>query len=267
VFGYEMVLVHGAFEGPWVFRSFAAAFASDGWAVRSVTLPGHEPGGDLRGLGLRQMAAAVEAALLEPERTVLVGHSLGGWLVLKVLERLEVAASVLLMPLPPRGLSREARRRVWRAASLRARLAFLFGETVSLEGEEGLLDLAFGPGGEARKRFLREGGMEGGRLLRQIARLGLAGPFGLLSERRLARRPRGRPHLVVASRDDLLTPAVDLEETARLLAATLLVLEGLPHNALATEASALLASRTALWLDHALAGPKFRDGLVLPSMK
>ncbi|MGC8763874.1 MAG: alpha/beta hydrolase [Acidobacteriota bacterium] len=256
MFGYEMVLVHGAFEGPWVFRSFAAAFASEGWAVRSVTLPGHEPGGDLRGLGLSQMAAAVEAALLEPERTVLVGHSLGGWLALRVLEGLQVAASVLLMPLPRRGLSREARRRVWRAASLRARLAFLFGETVSLEGEERLLDLAFGPGGEARKRFLREGGTEGGRLLRQIARLGLAGPLGRLSDRRLQRRQRGRPHLVVASSGDLLTPAGDLEETARLLGATLLVLEGLPHNALATEASALLAARTARWLEGSLPGPK-----------
>lgn len=254
MFGYELVLVHGAFEGPWVFRSFAAAFASEGWAVRSVTLPGHEPGGDLRGLGLRQMAAAVEAALLEPERTVLVGHSLGGWLVLKVLERRQVAASVLLMPLPLGGLSREARRRVWRAASFRARLAFLFGETLSLEGEEGLLNLAFGPGGEGRKRFLREGGTEGGRLLRQIARLGLPRPFGVLSRRRLQRRQRGRPHLVVTSRDDLLVPARDLGETVELLGATLLVLEGLPHNALATDASALLALRTARWLERTLAG-------------
>ncbi len=247
-----MVLVHGAFEGPWVFRPFAAAFASEGWAVRSVTLPGHEPGGDLRGLGLSQMAAAVEAALLEPERTVLVGHGLGGWLILKVLERQEVAASVLLMPLPRRGLSREARRRVRRAASLRARLSFLFGETLSLEGEERLLDLAFGPGREARRRFLRESGTEGGRLLRQMARLSLPRPFGAVADRRLARRQRGRPHLVVASPDDLLTPVEDIQETARLLGAALEVVEGLPHNALATEASALLALRTARWLARSL---------------
>lgn len=258
VFGYEMVCVHGAWEGPWVFRTWTAFFAGEGWSVRALTLPGHEPGGDVRGVGLEEAACAVAEGILDPERTVLVGHSLGGWLALKYLEQNAVAASVLLMPLPPRGLSPQARRRVRTYGGWRLKARVLTGQSCPLENAEAVRALGFGEGGHepAVRRFLAESVPESGRLLRQIALLPAASRLGGgIREGRLRKRQRGRPHLIVASGADALVTPSDLEGTARRLGAEMLRLEAAPHVVLLTDQVLPLAGRVNEWLIRRLTPP------------
>ncbi|MEW6759046.1 MAG: alpha/beta hydrolase [Acidobacteriota bacterium] len=257
MFGYEMVCVHGAWEGPWVFRTWTAYFAGEGWSVRALTLPGHEPGGDARGVGLEEAAAAVAEGIRDPERTVLVGHSLGGWLALKYLEKNAVAASVLLMPLPPRGLSLEVRRRVRACGGWRLKTRVLMGRNCPLENAEAVRALGFGEGGQPAsvRRFLAESVPESGRLLRQIALLPATSRLGGgIREGRLKKKQCGRPHLIVASGADALVTPSDLEGTARLLGAEMLRLETAPHVALLTDLALPLAGQVNAWLSRRL-GP------------
>jgi len=250
-----MVCVHGAWEGPWIFRAWTAFFAGEGWSVRSLTLPGHEPGGDVRGVGLKEAAAAVAEGVRDPERTVVVGHSLGGWLTLKYLERRAVAASVLLMPLPPRGLSPEARRRVRSHGGWRLKARLLGGLDCPIQNAEAVRALGFGEVGcEASvKRFLAECVPESGRLLRQIALLPVASRVGWgLREGRLSKTQRGRPHLIVASEADALVSPSDLEGVARLLGAEMLRLESAPHVFLLTDHALPLAGQVNAWLSRRL---------------
>jgi pimeloyl-ACP methyl ester carboxylesterase len=104
------MLVHGAWHGPWCWRDFGARLAAAGHDVHTVTLRGHdrEPAGD-RGRArlwhrirdyvddLREAVSRLDAL------PVVVGHSMGGLVVQKYLERHPAAAAVLMAAVPPRG--------------------------------------------------------------------------------------------------------------------------------------------------------------------
>ena len=184
-----------------------------------------------------------------------MGHSLGGWLTLKYLEQNAVAASVLLMPLPPRGLSPEAQRRVRAYGGWRLKTRVLMGRSCPLENAEAVRALGFGEEGaeSSARRFLAESVPESGRLLGQIALLPVASRLGGgIREGRLRKKQRGRPHLIVTSGADALVAPSDLEGAARLLGAEMLRLEAAPHVVLLTDQALPLAGQVGAWLSRRL---------------
>ena len=104
-----IVLIHGAWHGPWCWDDVAADLRGRGHDVHAVTLPGHDRPGDHRRIWNRisQYVAAVEdtcSALSEP--AVLVGHSMGGYTVQRYLETRTAAAGVLVASVPASGTLR-----------------------------------------------------------------------------------------------------------------------------------------------------------------
>ncbi len=104
-----VVFVHGAWHGAWCWQdTFLPRFVQAGYAVYSLSLRGHgqsDGGGSLRWTRVADYVedlAAVTADLSVPP--VLVGHSMGGLVVQKYLERRPAAAGVLLASVPPRGV-------------------------------------------------------------------------------------------------------------------------------------------------------------------
>lgn len=104
-----VVFVHGAWHGAWCWQdTFVPHFVQSGYAVYSLSLRGHGQsvgGGSLRWTRVTDYVedlAAVTADL--PVPPVLVGHSMGGLVVQKYLERRPAAAAVLLASVPPRGV-------------------------------------------------------------------------------------------------------------------------------------------------------------------
>ncbi len=103
-----LLFVHGAWHGAWCWDvHFLEYFAGRGFAVHAVSLRGH--GGSegrerLRWTGIARYVQDLErVAQALPSPPVLIGHSMGGLVVQKYLERHSSPAGILLASVPPRG--------------------------------------------------------------------------------------------------------------------------------------------------------------------
>lgn len=106
-----LLFVHGAWHGAWCWdEHFLDFFANRGHSCYAVSLRGHgaSPGRErLRRTGVRHYVADVAAAAAQlPAQPVLIGHSMGGFVVQKYLEHHTAAGAVLVAPIPPTGVLR-----------------------------------------------------------------------------------------------------------------------------------------------------------------
>jgi pimeloyl-ACP methyl ester carboxylesterase len=106
-----ILLVHGAWHGAWCWdEGFMACFASQGFQVHAMSLRGHG-----RSLGRKDLPKArirdyvadiVEVASGLRSAPIVIGHSMGGFVVQKFLEANPAAGGVLLASVPPTGFLR-----------------------------------------------------------------------------------------------------------------------------------------------------------------
>lgn len=113
-----LLFVHGAFCGAWIWQEhLLPACAEAGWTAHAVSLRGHG-GSDgqerLREAGMDDFVADVLTAMDElPRPPILIGHSMGGMVVQRVIEQYRlktfrdsrpVAGAILMSSVPPGGL-------------------------------------------------------------------------------------------------------------------------------------------------------------------
>jgi alpha-beta hydrolase superfamily lysophospholipase len=99
-----ILLVHGAWHGAWCWKDFAARLAQRGHDVRVMQLRGHDQRSGRIWHRLVDYVEDVRIAAAEfSEPPVIIGHSLGGVLVQKHLERHRASAAVLLATIPAGG--------------------------------------------------------------------------------------------------------------------------------------------------------------------
>jgi len=99
-----ILLVHGAWHGPWCWDHFAVRLSECGHDVRAVQLRGHDQRPDRIWHRVRSYVDDLaRAAAAFPDHPVIVGHSLGGLVVQKYLERNAAPAAVLMASIPPGG--------------------------------------------------------------------------------------------------------------------------------------------------------------------
>ena len=123
-----LLFVHGAWHGTWCWDDyFLPWFRERGWNCAVVHLRGHGDG--LPAARLRWLSAArylddlCTAIQRQPRPPVLVAHSMGGYLALKVLERHRLPGAALLAPVPIMGSLPAFLRSGWtNFAELRERL-------------------------------------------------------------------------------------------------------------------------------------------------
>jgi pimeloyl-ACP methyl ester carboxylesterase len=105
-----VVFVHGAYAGAWCWdEHFLAYFAQRGYNAYALSLRGHgqSDGHDrLHSFGIADYVRDLERVVEEiGGRPLVVGHSMGGMVVQKFLERQRPAGAVLMASVPPSGLS------------------------------------------------------------------------------------------------------------------------------------------------------------------
>ena len=110
-----LVFVHGAWHGAWCWEAnFIPYFTRAGFAVRALSLRGHGQSDGREQLRWHAIAdyvadlASVTAGVRPAP--ILIGHSMGGLVVQKYLERHPAAAAVLLASVPTSGATATALR-------------------------------------------------------------------------------------------------------------------------------------------------------------
>lgn len=100
----SILLVHGAWHGPWCWDNFIRYLTDRGHEVGAVRLRGHDrPPGRIWHRVPHYVEDVERAVASLSSPPVLVGHSLGGLIVQKYLESRPARAAVLMATLPPRG--------------------------------------------------------------------------------------------------------------------------------------------------------------------
>lgn len=103
-----LLFVHGAWHGAWCWENFLSYFAEHGYEVHALSLRGHGNSEGRAGIRWYSMAnyvadlrQVIKSLSVSP---VLIGHSMGGYVVQKHLESQDAPAGVLLASIPTTGI-------------------------------------------------------------------------------------------------------------------------------------------------------------------
>ncbi len=217
----EVLFIHGAWGGAWVWEGLAEPVAQAGYGVNLIEMPGH--GGDRWELpastSIADYADLSRRAAASLGRPVLVGHSLGGWQVQKIWEAVDLPGA-LVAPLPASGLPLGSLLRL-QARYPGPMLRPLLGLPVGIRDRAMARRLLFRslPDAQVDARLAR--------LVSEPARVTLDMALGLVRARP---RPGREPRLLLAPERDYLFPVATQRRLARRLGARLELLPGLPHE-------------------------------------
>ena len=108
-----LLFLHGAHAGAWCWAEyFMPWFAARGWETHAVSLSGHggSPGNDyLDALSIDNYVDDLHEAIASlPRPPVVLGHSMGGFVVQQYLEHARLPGAALLCSVPPTGLAGSA---------------------------------------------------------------------------------------------------------------------------------------------------------------
>ena len=103
-----ILFIHGAWHGAWCWENFQPYFAEQGFSSFALSLRGHAGSGDhdkLRWSSIKNYVADVDSVIDQMEtKPILIGHSMGGFVLQKYLENNDFPAAVLLASVPPKGV-------------------------------------------------------------------------------------------------------------------------------------------------------------------
>ncbi|MGW5074124.1 alpha/beta hydrolase [Rhodococcus sp. NPDC004095] len=241
-----LLFVHGAFHAAWCWEEhFLDWFAARGYRAVAVSLRGH--GASATPIPLRRVTiadyvddiAAVAADL--PIHPVLVGHSMGGFVVQKYLESCNAPAAVLVSPAPGRRFFRSTLR-----VARRHPLLFLEAtathrpstvhRTPKLTRESFFSDRMPGSQVHEYATRLQE---ESDRAIRGMIYADLVRP-----------RPRAVPMLVLGAEGDVTHPPSEARRTAHDWGAEVAILRGSAHDMMLEPQWPEAAIRIDAWLTN-----------------
>jgi pimeloyl-ACP methyl ester carboxylesterase len=255
-----ILLIHGAWHGPWCWDAFARRVRERGYDVRAVRLRGHiGPSGRLWHR-IRDYVQDVERAAAAFDRPPIpVGHSMGGLLAQKYAERNPAPAMVLMASVPPDRVVRVVARLAARhpVAFTKANAQLRLGPLV--RGTDLVRDLFFTAAtprevvDDCRARLQDES---------YLAFL------GLLLRRTPARPDRiSAPVLVLgAERDGFLT-VDDVRRTARAHRTEAHVFRGPGHDMMLDQGREAVADHIDTWLRETVGGDHVQPSVPGPRRK
>lgn len=113
-----LLFVHGAWHGAWCWENFLPYFAKHGYEAHALSLRGHGQSGGHEGLRWHSaqdyVADVAQIAQTFSVPPVVIGHSMGGYVVQKYLESHPAPAAVLLASIPTSGILGFGLRLLWR---------------------------------------------------------------------------------------------------------------------------------------------------------
>ncbi len=240
-----LLFIHGAYTGAWIWdEHFLPWFAEQGYTCYAMSLSGHggSPGREyLDTFSLDHFVndvVKVAGALSEPP--VLIGHSMGGMVVQKYLERSNAAGAVLLSSVPPQGLGASALGLAFRKPSLMTDLNRLMaGGKVAAESLKEAL-FAQPVIDEDLQRYYHLSQPESFRAIWDMTLFNLPRP----------RKMAHPPMLVLGAEHDQLIPASMVEMTARTYGLEPEIFPNLGHGMMLEQDWLIVAERIRDWLQE-----------------
>ncbi len=243
----SILFVHGAFAAAWCWAEhFLPFFAGRGYRAQALSLRGHGMSEDRAHLDwhsisdyvddVAQVIGALDAA------PVLVGHSMGGLVVQKYLERATVPAVVLMASVPPQGLLSASLTLALHSPDLfRDINAVLLGGRASADG---LRQLLFAQPIEidALQRYYRLMQPESQRAIWDMALFNLPHRWQMQLP----------PMLVLGAEVDTLIPARFAEATANYYSTQAEIFPGMGHGMMLETGWEKVAQRIATWIGAVL---------------
>jgi non-heme chloroperoxidase len=240
-----LLFVHGAYTAAWCWEEhFLPWFAARGYEAHAVSLSGHgkSRGRDrLDSLSIDDYVAdVVETIATMRAPPVLIGHSMGGFVVQKYLERHTAPGAALLCAVPPQGLMSSAFGLMFGKPGLIRDLNRLMGG--GRVGVETLRDALFAQSidDDDLQRFVRFSQPESHRAIWDMTLFNLPSPARL----------KGTPLLVLGAELDHLIPASLVEMTAHTYGVTARIFPGMGHGMMLERDWQLPAQRIYEWLEE-----------------
>jgi non-heme chloroperoxidase len=224
-FETPILFVHGAYTAAWCWQEhFLGYFADAGFASHAVSLRGHGGSRGRRALDSFSIddyvadVAAVAASL--PTPPLLVGHSMGGFVVQRLLEHEVFPGAVLMCSVPPQGLMASAVGLLFRKPDMMGDLnRMLGGNGAGIDTlREALFAQPVAP--EDLKRYFRHSQLESQRAIWDMTLPGMP------DHRRITRTPL---RVVGAELDHLIPPSM-VEATARHYGVPATIFAGMGHG-------------------------------------
>lgn len=225
-----LLFLHGAYTAAWCWEHYQPFFAAAGFENHALSLSGHGGSCCRDQLDCTSIddyvadVAAVAASLRAPP--LLIGHSMGGFVVQKYLERHPAPAAVLMCSVPPQGLSAAA------FGMLFHRPGLLIELNRSMTGRhpapEALRRALFAQPvtGDALSRYYRLAQPESHRALWDMMLFDLPHP-----RRVLANLPAGADNLrIIGAGHDVIIPPALVRLTAQSYGSEAVIYPGMGHG-------------------------------------
>jgi pimeloyl-ACP methyl ester carboxylesterase len=248
-----LLFIHGMWHGAWCWQEhFLPYFAQRGYSCTALSMRGHggSPGGErLRRTRVRDLVADVESvAATLPEPPVLIGHSLGGFVVQKYLQSHTAAGAVLLAPVPPTGAWRVTLRtaRHHPGPFLKANAQLRLGPLVATPELARATFFSASLPEDDVVRYQQQ--LQDDSYLTFVDLLAL----DLVRRRRVQRVPM----LVLGGQDDAMFSPAEVRRAGLAYGATTEIVPGVAHDMMLDTRWQAVAERIALWLSEQYPEPE-----------
>lgn len=243
-FGPPLLFVHGTGHAAWCWdEHFLPYFAARGFSAHAVSLRGHGKSEGRAKLKWTPVAKYVEdvfqAASALPVAPVVIGHSLGGLVVQKYLEKHRAPAAVLVAPSPSEGM-------FWSGLKIQLKNPWLMTK-VTLKQDYSVM---FGTP-ELAKKFLFSDDADISKVAEYAARFqsesyraALEMIYNLPKPGKIKTRM-----LVLGAGNDALVAPGKIEKTARVYHADLKIFSGMAHDLMLESDWERVAEYMAEWLE------------------
>jgi pimeloyl-ACP methyl ester carboxylesterase len=249
-----LLFVHGAFTAAWCWAEhFLPYFSSLGYSAHALSLRGHGLSEGRDHLDWHSISDYVDdvAQVIETLGAVpmLIGHSMGGMVVQKYMERAQVPAAVLMASVPPQGLLSASLQLAMKSPDLFREINTIFhGSSASASA---LRDVLFAQpvDVETLKRYYRLMQPESQRALWDMALFDLPHRW----------RMQLPPLLVLGAELDALIPASFAESTAAYYGTQAEIVAGMGHGMMLEAEWEKVAGRIVEWISSTQVTQAERD--------
>jgi pimeloyl-ACP methyl ester carboxylesterase len=240
-----LLFVHGAWHGAWCWdEHFLDYFAEKGYRALAMSLRGHGKSlapKPMQFCSIRDLVDDVDSVAASlPARPVVIGHSMGGFVVQKYLESHEAPAGILLASEPPRGaggfLRRCFKRHPWFATRTILTTKSLRGVNTPKRAREYFYS-AKTPEADVVRYTARIGEEYAGRLTLDQTLLDLPEPERVIT-----------PLLVLGAACDGCFTAEEIHATARAYRTDAEIFPSMGHNMMLEPGWQAVAERIDSWL-------------------